>query len=38
MKGGVIGGVWEVGGEWVGMCTSVHMLDVIKRTVVPARP
>ena len=27
----------EVGGEGVGMCT-VHRLDVIKRTVVPALP
>ena len=40
MKGGVVGGVWEV---WGGLCVgggvcTVHRLDVIKRRVVPALP
>ena len=39
MKGGVIGGVWEV---WGGLCgggvCTVHRLDEIKRRVVPALP
>ena len=40
MKGGVIGGVWEVGEVcvWGGGVCTVHRLDVIKRRVVPALP